>query len=191
MNSRTDFSTIGYLPNERIPPPGGWPQAVTTAAPDLPSSMKFALLYMRRNADELTGKVCEAMRAMGAEWSVSDLHQLVALGLMEKPPGSHHVLNDAGERMSMKIARELARKYPVHHVSIREAVPGSNMGAWAACSCGHWNASASRVNRSRLDHRAACHLTEVANGTWKPLRSMDEVIAECDAKIAERKVANG
>lgn len=183
MNYRTNFKSIGYLTNERIEPPQGWPLPEPPPVPELPGSMKFALLYMRRNADELTGKVVEAMREMGAEWSVSDLHQLRALGFMTQPPGMHHVLTDAGEREANKIARDLARKYPVHHITIREAVRGSNMGPWAACSCGHWNAHASRTNRSRLDHRAACHLAEVRNGTWKPFRTSDEVMAEVDALL--------
>lgn len=185
MNYRTNFNGIGYLANERLAPLEGWPQPEPVAVPELPGSMKFALLYMRRNVDELTGKVVDAMRAMGAEWSLSDLNNLVQLGLMARPPSMHHVLTDAGEREAMKIAIDLAKKYPVHVVNYREGVRNTNMGPWAYCSCGDWSHGRTYRNRHLLRDDAAKHLDKVASGKWKPQKRLtaEELMAAVDAAL--------
>lgn len=136
---------------------------------ELPPSMKFALIYMRRNGNELCGKVASVMRAMGAEWNVLDLDQLRALGFLDRPHGSHHVLTDTGRREADRLAKEIARDYPVHHITFSFKLPKSNTGSFASCACGDWRLTVTRKrgDDDRLLRSAAAHMESVKNGTWK------------------------
>lgn len=145
---------------------------------ELPVSMKFALIYFRRNASELCMAVAKVMMAMGVEWTGSDLDQLRAMGLMERPQVGHHTLTNWGKSDAERLAREIARDYPVHVVTINDAGARSNMGAFGACACGDWylQVGRKRSDNERLRRSAAKHIEAGANGAWTRSPPLEERI---------------
>lgn len=170
---------IGIGPRERVPEIIA--EAVNVAArrvsDDLPPSMAFALLYLRRNVSPVTANVVEAMQRRGIRFTVADFDQLRMLGLVDRPPGSHHVPTDAGMREIAHLTVTLGERYMVHHVTVHRALPRSNMGAFASCACRGWSYTVGRsaADLARLERSAATHMAAVEAGTWRKTRPLDEI----------------
>lgn len=165
-------------------PPLYTPPAASKPDPfliDLPLGQKMVLLKLRKG--ELAAAILEKLKAMSApepvkaDWSACIAASYIRRSFAHSNTGRLELL-PPGLSVVNAIMRDLARKYDVHQITFHFKLPRSNMGSFASCSCGGWTQTVTRKrgDDDRLRGYAAEHLDQVARGTWKRPRPMEEFL---------------
>lgn len=151
---------------------------------DLPRGQMIALLRVRVRTAGKDSLVAKALNFLCAGSDTPTTFDLTALRdahyLRWNYQGGFDQILPPGSSAADAIARRIARDHLIHHVTFSFKQPRSNMGSFAACSCGEWRQTVGRKrgDDDRLRRYAADHLDLVKRGAWKRPRPIEEFINE-------------
>lgn len=169
----------------RLRPPGDAaapaPAPVQFSPPErgagLSQGMQVALLSLRQS-NEIAREVLQALRAQGASATRSDYDMLYInfFTTRDQPPQ----LTPAGAVEADRLAWQLAGQMGLHLIKRRD---GNRFTTSTSCSCG-WSASTRRSPNAEgnLGGYEAKHRRQVAEGTYRAPRSVDEIWDELVAQ---------
>lgn len=157
------------------------PRPLYVLPAELPLGQQMVLLILRPR-DELARKVLESLRAMAVpEPSKADWSALFASRHIDRLPkdtvltggdasrnkGPITLTPIAGLQAAVAVAKHLAAKLGIHHVT--KHPPVGTHGFSAACTCG-WSTygAASGSGQSSVGNYAALHLKQATDGTLPP-----------------------